>query len=140
MYGLPRASWTPLKRDRVMSNAETAEDKGFQPKVITGGKGSGPIDEDNWLSRLDKNNVFLYRKRHSKSAELSVWQIIHQWGDVALLFRSSSEENVPDTILYVDTKIFSNLNELVKVIYHAQPPQEQITNGDDNEQQRDRSD
>ena len=123
-----------------MSTAEAVE-----LTVIEGGKAApapkDPSGQGNWLSVLDKGTIFLYRKRASHPGySLSTYQVIYQWGDVALLGRHY--EDRPDEIEYVDTKLFSNLNEWVKTLMVLPKQEEEIT-GDDNERQdkpSDRSD
>jgi hypothetical protein len=118
-----------------MSNAETVEEKGWQPKVVTGGKGPKDPVGENWLSLLDKGTIFLYRKRtEHPGPNLEPFHVVYQWGDVALL--GQHYEDKPDFLQYVDTRLFSNLNQLVKVIYIL-PKQEQETGeSDDNERNR----
>lgn len=121
-----------------MSNAEAAEDKGWKPKVLTGGKEPPTSVGDNWLSLLDKGTIFLYRKRTEHPGhKLDVFQVIHQWGDAALLGRHYEDQ--PDYIEYVDTKLFSNLHQWFKTIMVLPKSEETGESNADNDK-RDRSD
>lgn len=117
-----------------MSIAEET-DKGWTPEIIEGGKlaiaPKDPTGQGNWLSLLDKGTIFLYRKRASHPGyKLEIFQVIHQWGDAALLGRHYEDQ--PDYLEYVDTKLFSNLHEWFKTIM-VLPKQEQQPAGEEND-------
>lgn len=98
-------------------------------EVIDGGKSGmaigGPTEPADWLSALPVHCVFLCRKRthglHSGPDDLSVWEIVKHWAEspsVALLYR---QEDGKDVLSYRLTKLFSNLNEFVKIVYMNDP-------------------
>src|SRR5688572_11524135 len=97
-------------------------------EVIEGGRAATapkePIDGDNWLSTFDRGTIFLYRRKHSKEFNVNAWGVQFQWGDFALLGRH--HENGPDELQYVDTKLFSNAHDMLKVLYRLPKEQEQI--------------
>lgn len=109
-------------------NTAEAEDNKWTPVVHQGGLATNPSEPNggNWLGMLDKGTIFLYRRRVSNpNYELEVFQVIHQWGDAALLGRH--HEDQPDFIKYVDTKLFSSQHEWFKTIFVLPKEQEQIT-------------
>lgn len=90
-------------------------------QVIEGGKeDEKPSAEgENWLAKLPKGAVFLYRPYKSRQVSLSIRQVLFHWdGDVTLLGLSLRGEEQMETE-YVDARLFSNLNEHVKTIYVA---------------------
>ncbi len=101
--------------------------------VIEGGNTEAPSrDGENWLAKEPKGAVFLYRPYGSRKTILSARQILFQWGDVALLAMNVNGENGEPITEYVDTALFSNLNEKVKTIF-VPPPQEELHKEQDND-------
>jgi len=118
----------PVMRNE-MTNAEAAkEDKGL--RVIDGGKATAtapkdPFDHENWLDRLDKGTVFLYRKRtEHPGPDLDVWRVSHQFEKSALL--SKWVEDAPDIHKYVDKRLFSNLHQCVEIIWVPSKEEDKI--------------
>lgn len=120
-----------------MSAAEAAEEN-HGLKLIEGGKAATapkePIDGENWLGAFDRGTIFLYRRKHSKDFNLSIWNVVHQWGEYTLLGRH--HEAGPDELQYVDSKLFSNAHDMLKVLYRLPKEHEQITGEDNDEHHR----
>lgn len=100
--------------------------------LVEGGKMTENINPDeNWLANLPRGAVFLYRPYGTRRVILNIRQILFHWGEVALLSASTGDET-PPTLEYVDTKLFSNVNEHVKTIYIA-PTEEELQKEQDND-------
>lgn len=100
-----------MENKLLVENVEAFK-KGFEPRVIIGGKDGGDPPE-NWLLNLERDQVFAAREKNSKNPICQEFQVGLKFKRVVKLIQftpTGEEMEVP-----VDSLIFSRMMDLIEV-------------------------